>query len=45
MSPATTRILIIVEIAHEEEMFEDDPLEFIRQDLDVTTGGCFIRGE
>lgn len=32
------RNLMQMGVAHEEEMFEDDPLEFIRQDLDVTTG-------
>jgi exportin-2 (importin alpha re-exporter) len=25
-------------VAHEEEMFEDDPLEYIRQDLEPSTG-------
>jgi exportin-2 (importin alpha re-exporter) len=28
----------LVLIAREEEMFEDDPMEFIRQDLESSTG-------
>jgi exportin-2 (importin alpha re-exporter) len=30
--------------AHEEEMFEDDPMEYIRQDLEPSTGmSCWQR--
>lgn len=31
-------------IAHEEEMFEDDPLEYIRQDLEPSTGESPLAG-
>ena len=36
--PFVERAYITLDLEHEEEMFEDDPLEYIRRDLEPSTG-------